>query len=146
MNKALKNTLNLFNLTKIDANLFVWDGTSTGYGRIFGGQVMAQCLMAAYNTIQEKRYAHSFHSYFLRPGDIDNKIVFDVDRIRDGKSFTTRRVRAIQGGEAIFNCSISFKVKEKGLSHQAEMPNISGPDDLESESEMRKMIKNKIDK
>ena len=60
MNKALKNTLNLFNLTKIDANLFVWDGTSTGYGRIFGGQVMAQCLMAAYNTIQEKRYAHSF--------------------------------------------------------------------------------------
>ena len=146
MNKALKNTLNLFNLTKIDANLFVWDGTSTGYGRIFGGQVMAQCLMAAYNTIQEKRYAHSFHSYFLRPGDIDNKIVFDVDRIRDRKSFTTRRVRATQGGEAIFNCSISFKVKEKGLSHQAEMPNISGPDDLESESEMRKRIKNKIDK
>ena len=72
---------------------------------------MAQCLMAAYSTVIQKgkRYAHSFHSYFLRPGDIDKKIVFDVDRIRDGKSFTTRRVRAIQGGEAIFNCSISFK-------------------------------------
>lgn len=144
MNKALKNTLNLFNLEKIDANLFVWDGSSTGYGRIFGGQVMAQCLMAAYNTIQEKRYAHSFHSYFLRPGDIDNKIVFDVDRIRDGKSFTTRTVKAIQDGEAIFNCSISFQKREKGLEHQIEMPKVPEPETLKNELEIREEVLEKL--
>ena len=77
---------------------------------------------------------------------MNQKIIFDVDRIRDGKSFTTRRVRAIQNGEAIFNCSISFKIREKGLSHQTEMPDIVGPDGLESDSEMRHRGKHKVDK
>ena len=146
MNKALKNTLKLFELEKIDRDIFAWNGSSVGFGRIFGGQVMAQTLMAAYSTLETKRYAHSFHSYFLRPGDMNQKIIFDVDRIRDGKSFTTRRVRAIQNGEAIFNCSISFKVKEKGLSHQTKMQDIVGPEGLESDLEMRHRIKHKVDK
>ena len=146
MNKALTNTLKLFELERIDRDIYAWSGSSVGFGRIFGGQVMAQTLMAAYSTVDKKRFAHSFHSYFLRPGDMNQKIIFDVDRIRDGKSFTTRRVRAIQNGEAIFNCSISFKIREKGLSHQTEMPDIVGPDGLESDSEMRHRVKHKVDK
>ena len=146
MNKALTNTLKLFELEKIDRDIYAWSGSSVGLGRIFGGQVIAETLMAAYSTVDKKRFAHSFHSYFLRPGDMNQKIIFDVDRIRDGKSFTTRRVRAIQNGEAIFNCSISFKIREKGLSHQTEMPDIVGPDGLESDSEMRHRVKHKVDK
>ena len=146
MNKALTNTLKLFELEKIDRDIYAWSGSSVGFGRIFGGQVMAQTLMAAYLTVDKKRFAHSFHSYFLRPGDMNQKIIFDVDRIRDGRSFTTRRVRAIQNGEAIFNCSISFKVKEKGLTHQLSMPKVPGPEGLESEWEMRNKLKSKIEK
>ena len=79
-----------------------------GFKRIFGGQIMAQCLIAGYQTVEKGRMAHSFHSYFLRPGDFKQDIIFEVDRIRDGKSFTTRRVNAVQNGEAIFTSSISL--------------------------------------
>ena len=82
---------------------------------------MAQTLIAAYKTVDVEHFAHSFHSYFLRPGDLDKAITFTVDRIRDGKSFTTRTVKAIQDGEAIFNSSISFQKREKGLEHQVEI-------------------------
>ena len=85
---------------------------------------MAQTLIAAYKTIDVEHFAHSYHSYFLRPGNMDKSITFTVDRIRDGKSFTTRSVKAIQEGEAIFNCSISFQKREKGLEHQIEMPDV----------------------
>ena len=146
MTNALKNTLELFNLTKIDRDLYSWTGKSVGFQRIFGGQIMAQCLIAGYQTVEKGRMAHSFHSYFLRPGDFKQDIIFEVDRIRDGKSFTTRRVNAIQNGEAIFSCSISFQKREKGLSHQIQMPDILGPEKLKNDSELRKEMKTKIPK
>ena len=105
-----------------------------------------RCLIAGYQTVEKTRTAHSFHSYFLRPGDFKQNIIFEVDRIRDGKSFTTRRVNAIQNGEAIFSCSISFQKREKGLSHQIKMPDIQGPEKLKSDLELRKELKTKIHK
>ena len=108
MNKksVLKKSLELFELEKIDRDIFSWNGKNVGYKRIFGGQVMAQTLIAAHKTIDVEHFAHSYHSYFLRPGDMDKSITFTVDRIRDGKSFTTRSVKAIQEGEVIFNLSL----------------------------------------
>ena len=108
MNKksALKRSLDLFILDQVDRDIFSWTGNNVGFKRIFGGQVMAQTLIAAYKTVDVEHYAHSFHSYFLRPGNMDKPITFTVDRIRDGKSFTTRTVKAIQEGEAIFNLSL----------------------------------------
>ena len=146
MTNALKKTLELFNLTRIDRDLYSWTGESVGFQRIFGGQIMAQCLIAGYQTVTKERMAHSFHSYFLRPGDFNQNIIFEVDRIRDGKSFTTRRVNAIQNGEAIFSCSISFQKREKGLSHQIKMSDIPGPEKLKSDMELRKNLKSKIPK
>jgi len=146
MTNALKKTLELFNLTRIDRDLYSWTGESVGFQRIFGGQIMAQCLIAGYQTVTKERMAHSFHSYFLRPGDFNQNIIFEVDRIRDGKSFTTRRVNAIQNGEAIFSCSISFQKREKGLSHQIKMSEIPGPEKLKSDMELRKNLKSKIPK
>ena len=134
---ALKRTLGLFELDEIDRDIFSWTGKNVGYKRIFGGQVMAQTLVAAYKTVDVEHFAHSFHSYFLRPGDMKKPITFTVDRIRDGKSFTTRTVKAIQDGEAIFNCSISFQKREKGLEHQIEMPIVPEPETLKSEMEIR---------
>ena len=92
----LSKSLQLFNLEQIDRDIFSWTGKNVGYKRIFGGQVMAQTLIAAYKTVDNEHFAHSFHSYFLRPGDLEKPITFTVDRIRDGKSFTTRTVKAIQ--------------------------------------------------
>jgi acyl-CoA thioesterase-2 len=126
--------------------LYSWTGQSVGFQRIFGGQIMAQCLIAGYQTLEKGRMVHSFHSYFLRPGDFKQNIIFEVDRIRDGKSFTTRRVNAIQNGEAIFSCSISFQKREKGLSHQIKMPKIQGPEGLKSDLELRQNYKSKIPK
>ena len=136
----LSKSLQLFNLEQIDRDIFSWTGKNVGYKRIFGGQVMAQTLIAAYKTVDNEHFAHSFHSYFLRPGDLEKPITFTVDRIRDGKSFTTRTVKAIQDGEAIFNSSISFQKREKGLEHQIEMPDVPEPETLKSEIEIRKEI------
>ena len=92
MNKKksqLSKSLQLFNLEQVDRDIFSWTGKNVGYKRIFGGQVMAQTLIAAYKTVNSEHFAHSFHSYFLRPGDLEKPITYTVDRIRDGKSFTT---------------------------------------------------------
>ncbi len=140
----LERSLGLFNLEKVDRDIFSWTGKNVGYKRIFGGQVMAQTLIAAYKTIDVQHYAHSFHSYFLRPGDMDKSITFTVDRIRDGKSFTTRTVKAIQDGEAIFNCSISFQKREKGLEHQIEMPKVPEPETLKNELQIREEVLEKL--
>ena len=86
----LEKSLNLFTLNKVDRDIYSWNGKNVGWGRVFGGQVMAQTLIAAYKTIDVEHYAHSFHSYFLRPGDMEKPIIFTVDRIRNGKSFSTR--------------------------------------------------------
>ena len=136
----LNDCLKLFSLNKIDRDIFSWTGKNVGWARVFGGQVMAQTLIAAYETIEKDHYAHSFHSYFLRPGQMDKPIIFTVDRIRDGKSFTTRTEKAIQDGEAIFNCSVSFQKREEGLSHQIPMPDLPGPEGLKNELEIREDI------
>ena len=137
---SLNRPLELFNLEKVDRDIFSWNGKNVGYKRIFGGQVMAQTLIAAYKTVNVEHFAHSFHSYFIRPGNMEKPITFTVDRIRDGKSFTTRSVKAIQDSEVIFNCSISFQKREKGLEHQVDMPDVPEPETLKSEQELREDI------
>src|SRR5690606_1564255 len=97
--------------------------------RVFGGQVLGQALGAASATI-DGRAVHSLHAYFLRPGDVNAPIVYDVDRARDGRSFSNRRVVAIQHGRPIFNMTASFQIREDGLEHQADMPQVPGPDGL----------------
>ena len=144
MKSLLEKSLSLFNLDKVDRDIYSWSGKNVGYKRIFGGQVMAQTLIAAYKTIDVKHFAHSFHSYFLRPGQMEKPITFTVDRIRDGKSFSTRTVKAIQDGEAIFNSSISFQKEEKGLEHQINMPDVPKPEDLKSEIENRRALLEKL--
>lgn len=126
--------LEQLDLEQIEINLFRGISTSMGGSRVFGGQVIGQALIAASRTVED-RPCHSLHGYFLRPGDPTLPIVYDVDRIRDGKSFTTRRVVAIQKGEAIFNMSTSFQIIEDGLTHQVEMPDVPPPEECLDETE-----------
>lgn len=140
MSGILKSVLDHLVLEQIETNLFRGTNVEMGGPRVFGGQVIGQALVAASRTVED-RAAHSLHGYFLRPGDLKVPIVYEVDRIRDGKSFTTRRVVAIQKGEAIFNMSVSFQKQEEGLSHQIEMPDVPAPEDLPTEIEMfQKMV------
>jgi acyl-CoA thioesterase-2 len=123
-------------LDRLDRDVYRGHTPNDGRQRVFGGLVAAQALIAAYRTVDETdKFAHSLHGYFLRPGDPRGPILFDVDRIRDGKSFATRRIVARQEGEAIFNMSVSFHVHEEGLSHQERMPDTPPPDGLKSNSE-----------
>ena len=121
-------------LEQIEKNLFRGVAQDHGADRVFGGQVIGQALVAAARTV-EGRPCHSLHVYFLRPGDPKIPILYEVDRIRDGRSFTTRRVIAIQKGEAIFSMSASFQSFEEGLAHQIEMPDVPGPEELPSAAE-----------
>jgi acyl-CoA thioesterase-2 len=123
-------------LDPLDSDLFLGD-PGAGEGRLFGGLVAAQCVMAAGVTVDRERPLHSLHGYFLRPGRHGLPIRFTVDRIRDGRSFTTRRVKAYQGGEAIFNLSASFAKPEDGISHQEAMPEAPPPDDLPDWEDIR---------
>jgi acyl-CoA thioesterase-2 len=122
-------------LEKIEESLFRGQSQDLGWGTVFGGQVLGQALSAAVQTVPRERHVHSLHAYFLRPGDVTRPIVYDVDRIRDGGSFTTRRVRAIQNGHPIFNMSASFQVLETGFDHQDEMPEVPAPETLPTEQE-----------
>lgn len=142
MSTDLDKLLNYLEVEQIDKYLFIGNSPSRPR-RIFGGQVLAQALNAAINTVEPERTAHSMHGYFLRGGDPSKQIVFEVDPIRDGKSFTTRRVVAKQDGRAIFNTSISFQLFEEGLSHQAEMPNVPGPEGLQTDNEYWQMLAEK---
>src|SRR5581483_1462687 len=121
----------LLDLEPIEVNIFRGVSPNEDRQRVFGGQVAAQALMAAGRTVEIGR-PHSLHAYFLRPGDPTVPILYEVDRIRDGRSFTTRRVVAIQHGRAIFNLSASFHVDEPGLTHQITIPDVLGPDELDS--------------
>ncbi len=131
---ALDFLVDLLDLEAIEVNIFRGRSPNEDRQRVFGGQVAAQALMAAGRTVAAGR-PHSLHSYFLRPGDPTVPILYDVDRIRDGRSFTTRRVVAIQHGRAIFNMQTSFHVDEPGLSHQFPMPDVPPPEDLQPLSE-----------
>src|SRR5690348_9952900 len=130
MGKALDRLIELLDLEQIEVNIFRGNSPDENRQRVFGGQVAGQALVAAGRTVPEERHVHSLHAYFLRPGDPTVPIVYEVDRIRDGRSFTTRRVVAIQHGRAIFNLSASFHVHEQGLEHQTAMPDAPDPESL----------------
>ena len=136
--QSINDLIELLDLEEIEKNHYRATSPSEGWQRVYGGQVLGQALVAASRTVPEDRHAHSLHGYFLRAGDTDVPILYTVDRIRDGRSFTTRRVVAIQHGQAIFNMSISFQIEEQGLSHQMPMPEAPGPEDLPDENELRK--------
>ncbi len=129
--------LALLDLEAIEENLYRGQNESRGERRLFGGQVLAQALTAAIRTVDEARLPHSLHGYFLRPGSAALPVVYQVERIRDGRSFTTRRVVAIQKGEAIFSLDASFQIEETGLSHRAPMPDVPDPDTLSDEPDAR---------
>ena len=133
---VLGELLDSLTLERIEENLFRGPSQDLGWGRVFGGQVLGQALSAARQTVPSDRDVHSVHAYFLRVGDVDRPVVYTVDPIRDGGSFTTRRVVAIQHGKAIFNLSASFQRREEGLSHHDESPEAPGPDGLLNESEL----------
>ncbi|NBC23609.1 MAG: acyl-CoA thioesterase II [Gammaproteobacteria bacterium] len=129
--------IDLLDLEEIEQNHYRATSPSEGWQRVYGGQVIGQALVAASRTVPEDRHAHSLHGYFLRPGDTTIPILYKVDRIRDGRSFTTRRVVAIQHGRPIFNMSISFQVDEPGFSHQFDAPEAPPPEQLADERELR---------
>ena len=131
MSEALDQLVDLLDLESIEVNIFRGVSPNEERQRVFGGQVAAQSLMAAGRTVDTGR-PHSLHAYFLRPGDPTVPILYEVDRIRDGRSFTTRRVVAVQHGRAIFHLSASFHADEPGLTHQFTMPVVPDPDELDS--------------
>ncbi|MDT0265534.1 acyl-CoA thioesterase II [Streptomyces sp. DSM 44915] len=136
MDATLQYLLDLLDLEPIERDIFRGDSHRSVIPRVFGGQVAAQALVAACRTVPEGRLAHSLHSYFLRPGDPGAPIVYTVDRIRDGRSFTTRRVVAVQHGQPIFHLSASFQEVEEGLEHQEAMPEVPDPETLPTADEL----------
>lgn len=147
---ALDDLLTLLDLEQLELKLFRGHSHAKGFSRVYGGQVMAQSLVAAQRTVSpsdaegeaaaEPRSMHSFHSYFLLAGDPKVPIVFEVERVRDGGSFTTRRVKAVQHGQAIFVMSVSFQRQEVSFDHQAPMPQVPDPEELPTEEELRKEL------
>lgn len=126
----VKDLIDLLTLRQVDELIFEGDSYLTGWGRVFGGQVLGQALHAAYRTVPEDRYAHSMHGYFILAGDPTKPIRYEVDIIRDGGSFTTRRVIAKQNNRAIFTMGASFQLEQEGLEHQISIPNVLPPDAL----------------
>src|SRR3974390_3509148 len=133
MTSAVQDLLEILDLEPLEVNLFRGRSPQVGWQRVFGGQVIGQALVAAVRTVDVTRPPHSMHAYFLLPGDPRVPIIYEVDRIRDGKSFTTRRVTAIQHGQAIFSMGVSFHKPESGLDHQIPMPDVPAPEDFPSE-------------
>ena len=139
-----QDLIGLLDLEPIEQDIYRGQNRDIGTGRIFGGQVMAQALVAAARTVDAGRPVHSMHGYFILAGDLKIPVVYFVDRLRDGKSFTTRRVTAIQHGHAIFNMSASFHNPEQGVSHQGEMPDVPPPETVRPEVEMLRDIADRI--
>lgn len=135
MHPVLDDLLHLLRLERIEDNIFRGESRDIGSAQVFGGQVLGQALSAAQHTV-DGRVAHSLHAYFLRRGDMQAPILYDVDRSRDGGSFSVRRVVAIQHGRPIFNFAASFQEPEDGLQHQAQMPDVPGPDGLQDSTEV----------
>lgn len=139
MAAVLDELIDLLDLEEIEQNHYRGQSPDDAWQRVYGGQVLGQALVAASRTVEDQaRHAHSLHAYFLRPGDPNVPLLYVVDRIRDGRSFTTRRVVAVQHGRPIFNMSISFQVREPGLEHQFPMPDAPDPESLESEVVLRR--------
>jgi acyl-CoA thioesterase-2 len=135
MTNVLDELVRLLALERIEENLFRGQSQNPGWGAVYGGQVLGQALSAAAQTVPPEREVHSLQAYFLRRGDVSRPVVYEVDRIREGGSFTTRRVVAIQGGHAIFNLAASFQVVEPGFEHQEGMPDVPPPESLPTDAE-----------
>jgi acyl-CoA thioesterase-2 len=133
---AIAALISILNLEQLEQNLFRGRSPREGWQRVYGGQVLGQAHVAAVRTVEPDRRAHSMHGYFLIGGDPSVPIIYEVDRVRDGGSFSTRRVKAIQHGRAIFVMSASFHKAEDGLSHQIDMPSVPPPEELPSEKEL----------
>ena len=144
MSHVLDDLVDLLTLEPIEENLFRGRSQDLGFRQLFGGQVLGQSLSAATQTVEEGRRVHSLHGYFLRPGDAQLPVVYMVDRVRDGGSFSTRRVTAVQKGKPIFTCSASFQFDEAGFEHQASMPQVVGPDNLPTELELMQRVAHSI--
>ncbi|WP_042859083.1 acyl-CoA thioesterase II [Dickeya sp. NCPPB 3274] len=144
MSQALQNLLDLLNLEKLEEGLFRGQSQDLGLRQVFGGQVVGQALSAAKQTVPADRFIHSFHSYFLLPGDSQKPIIYDVETLRDGNSFSARRVSAIQNGRSIFYMTASFQTRESGFEHQSDMPQVAPPDDLPSEQDIARSIEHLI--
>jgi acyl-CoA thioesterase-2 len=127
---AVDGLVQLLDLEAIERDIFRGASTQTHWQRVFGGQVAGQALVAAGRTVADDRRVHSLHSYFVRPGDPTIPIVYEVDRVRDGRSFSTRRVIAVQRGETIFSLSASFQLEQEGIDHQTPMPEVPAPETL----------------
>ncbi len=132
--------LSTLDLEKLEENLYRGTSPQFGWQRVFGGQVIAQALMAAQRTVEDGRFVHSLHAYFMRPGNPRIPIIYQVDRIRDGASFATRWIVAIQSGRPIFSMSASFQVDEEGFDHQVPMPSITPPEELMGEEAFKELF------
>ncbi len=141
MNTAVEKLLSILDLEPLEHNLFRGRSPQNGWQRVFGGQVIGQALMAASRTVPEDRHIHSLHAYFVQPGDPRVPIIYQVERLRDGGSFTTRQVKAIQHGKVMYTMAASFQREERGLEFQAQMPDVPMPEDLPGEDELERKFK-----
>ncbi|WP_145931244.1 acyl-CoA thioesterase II [Yersinia bercovieri] len=140
MSQPLAKLLDLLHLEKIEEGIFRGQSEDLGLRQVFGGQVVGQAIYAAKQTVPMDRIVHSFHSYFLRPGDSSKPIIYDVETLRDGTSFSARRISAIQNGKPIFYMTASFQSQEEGFEHQNNMPEVPSPDGLMSESDIARQF------
>ena len=138
MQNSFESVLSRLSLEQIDTYLYRWQGNNAGIVRIYGGQVIAQAYIAACATVEDDSAPHSLHAYFIRPGVLKQPVLYSVDPIRNGKSFHTRTVKAIQNNEVIFTMTISFQKPEEGITHTVAMPDVPQPEDLKTEQELRK--------
>lgn len=144
MPTALNRLIRLLDVEEIEVDLYRGANTDAGWMRVYGGQVVAQALAAAQRTVAADRPVHSLHSYFIRPGEPKIPILYKVERERDGASFTTRRVTAIQHGRAIFSLAASFQLREQGFQHQDAMPDVAGPDGLRNEAQLHEQAGDRV--
>jgi acyl-CoA thioesterase-2 len=140
LSKTLQELIDHLTLTPLEEDRFLGQSQDLGWGTVFGGQILGQALAAAEQTVLGDRPVHSLHAYFLRVGAVDQPVEYGVDRIRDGRSFTTRRVVAFQGNRPIFNLSASFHKNEHGFDHQSEMPDALPPERLISETDLARAV------
>lgn len=136
----LDTLVSLLDMETLETHLFRGASQDLGFRQLFGGQVLGQALSAASKTVDPCRQAHSLHGYFLRPGDAQKPVIYQVEPVRDGASFSTRRVMAIQNGKPIFACSASFHIREEGFSHQQSMPDVPPPEELVPDSEVTRQL------
>jgi len=137
----IQELVDLLTLERIDERLFRGNNYRAPWGRVFGGQVLGQALHAAYQTVPNDRFVHSMHGYFILTGDLNKPIIYEVDTMRDGGSFTTRRVVAFQNGKAIFNMAASFQLKQEGFEHQISAPSVLPPEVLQKDYEQAQKLK-----